>query len=231
MEFITHHRHGRNVGDLERTASILAGAWLAISGLRQRGASGWLTLGLGAEMLRRGATGRCYAYDVLGLSTIPKPPGASLSYTAGVRVDAAVTVYRPREEVFRFFRDFRNLPQIMRHLESVTMLDDRRSHWVAKAPVGQTVEWDAEIINEIDNRLIAWRSLPGASVDNAGSVHFKEDPNRRGTIVKVELQYNPPAGMLGALVARMFGEEPTQQIREDLYRLKQVLEAGSPQPA
>jgi uncharacterized membrane protein len=176
MEFITHPRHGRNVGDLERTASLLAGAWLAISGLRKRGASGWLSLGLGAEMLRRGATGKCYAYDLLGLSTVPKPPGASLSYTAGIRVDAAVTVYRPRDEVFRFFRDFNNLPQIMRHLESVTVLDGHRSHWVAKAPAGQTVGWDAEIINEIGNRLIAWRSLPGATVDNAGSVHFAKTP-------------------------------------------------------
>ncbi|MGH9648661.1 MAG: hypothetical protein ACRD4E_17800, partial [Bryobacteraceae bacterium] len=100
------------------------------------------------------------------------------------------------------------------------------SHWVAKAPAGRVVEWRAEIINEQENHLIAWRSLPGADVDNAGSVQFSEGPNGQGTEVKVALQYNPPGGPVGAWFARLFGEEPSQQIGEDLERLKQLLEKG-----
>jgi uncharacterized membrane protein len=113
----------------------------------------------------------------------------------------------------------------MDHLESVTVLDERRSHWVAKGPVGSKVEWDAVIHNEIPNELIAWRSLEGAEVDNAGSVHFT--PTETGdTEVRVVLRYDPPAGRVGAAIARLFGEEPSRQVAEDLRRLKQVVEAG-----
>jgi uncharacterized membrane protein len=115
----------------------------------------------------------------------------------------------------------------MKHLESIRVLDDRRSHWVAKGPAGRTAEWDAEIINEIENELIGWRSLEGAQVDNAGSVHFKSSPNGRGTEVRVLLQYNPPGGAVGAVLAKLWGEEPGQQIDGDLRRLKQILEAGA----
>jgi uncharacterized membrane protein len=114
----------------------------------------------------------------------------------------------------------------MDHLESVTVQDDKRSHWVAKAPAGTTVEWDAEIINEKENELIAWRSLDGADVDNAGSVRFSEATGGRGTVVKVSLEYDPPAGIIGSLIAKLFGEEPSQQVQEDLHRFKQVMETG-----
>jgi uncharacterized membrane protein len=136
------------------------------------------------------------------------------------------TIYRSPEEVYRFWRDFQNLPRFMTHLESVQVTDEKRSHWVAKAPAGTSVEWDAEITDDQPNQLIAWRSLEGADVDNWGTVRFDPAPGNRGTEVRVEVEYNPPAGAIGAAVARLFGEAPEEQIKGDLRRLKQVLEIG-----
>jgi uncharacterized membrane protein len=132
----------------------------------------------------------------------------------------------PRAEVYRFWRDFANLPRFMKHLESVQVVDETRSHWVAKGPAGRRVEWDAVVHNEVENERIAWRSLPGSDVDNAGTVWFKDAPGDRGTEVRVELQYNPPGGALGAVFAWLWGEEPGVQIQDDLHRLKALLEAG-----
>ncbi|MGH8057376.1 MAG: SRPBCC family protein, partial [Candidatus Entotheonellia bacterium] len=114
----------------------------------------------------------------------------------------------------------------MQHLKAVTKLSDTRSHWVAKGPAGTSVEWDAEIINDQANEWIAWRSLPNADVDHAGSVHFRRAPGGRGTEVKVEMEYRPPAGRVGAAIASLFGTEPSQQMEQDLHHLKQWIEAG-----
>lgn len=141
-------------------------------------------------------------------------------------VTKAITVNRPPEEVYRFWRQFDNLPRFMSHLESVQVLDERRSHWKAKAPAGKTVEWDAQITEDIPNELIAWESLEGADVANAGSVRFAPAPGGRGTELTVQMRYDPPAGPLGTIVARLFGEEPGQQVDGDLRRFKQVLETG-----
>jgi uncharacterized membrane protein len=143
---------------------------------------------------------------------------------AGIHVEEAVTVSRPPSEVFRFWRNFENLPRFMNHLRAVSQREAGISHWVARGPAGMNVEWDARIINEIDGRLIAWQSLEGSEVSTAGSVNFRETP--RGTEVRVHLQYNPPAGKLGAAVARLLGEEPTVQIHDDLRRFKQLIETG-----
>jgi uncharacterized membrane protein len=143
---------------------------------------------------------------------------------AGIHVEEAVTVNRPLADVFRFWRNFENLPAFMKHLESVSEREAGISHWVARGPSGMRVEWDARIINEIDNKLIGWQSLDGSTIATAGSVNFRESP--RGTEVRVHLQYNPPAGRLGAAVAWLFGEEPTLQVREDLRRFKQLIETG-----
>jgi uncharacterized membrane protein len=136
------------------------------------------------------------------------------------------TINRSPEEVYRFWRNFENLPRFMSHLESVQVSDEKRSHWVARAPMGTTVEWDAEIIEDRPNYAISWRSLEGADVDNRGTVRFDRAPGDRGTEVRVEVEYNPPAGAIGAAVARLFGEAPEEQIKGDLRRLKQVLEIG-----
>ena len=114
----------------------------------------------------------------------------------------------------------------MQHLQSVTVIDLTHSHWVAKAPDGRDVAWDAEIINDKENELIAWRSIGDADIDNAGSVHFTPAPGGRGTVVKVVLEYNPPAGKAGKFVAKLFGEDPDTQVREDLRHLKEIMEAG-----
>lgn len=141
-------------------------------------------------------------------------------------VARSVTIRQPREMVYAFWHDFENLPRFMAHLESVRVTGDRRSHWVAKGPAGSTVEWDAETVEDRPDELIAWRSLPGASVPSSGQVRFQDAPGGRGTEIHVELRYDPPAGKLGALVAKLFGEDPRQQVDGDLRRLKQVLETG-----
>ncbi len=114
----------------------------------------------------------------------------------------------------------------MSHVQEVRVTDPTHSHWIVSGPAGTSVEWDAEVYNEKENELIAWRSLEGADVDNAGSVRFESAPDGRGTLVRVSVKYDPPAGVVGATVAKLFGENPEQQIDEDLRRFKQVMEAG-----
>ena len=143
-----------------------------------------------------------------------------------VHVTETITIRRPRQEVYGFWHNFENLPRFMAHLESVQVLDNNRSHWKAKAPAGTTVEWDAETIEDRPDELISWRSLPDATVPNSGSVRFKDAPGDRGTEVQVELRYQPPGGKIGALLAKLFGEEPQQQVKGDLRRFKQVMETG-----
>jgi uncharacterized membrane protein len=138
----------------------------------------------------------------------------------------AITIRRPLNEVYDFWRNFRNLPTFMTHLESVEVVDDRHSHWTARAPAGRLVEWDAEIVEERPNEVIAWRTLPGSNVDHAGSVRFSPAPSGRGTEVRVQIDYSLPGGRLASAIARLFGEEPHQQVQADLRKLKQVMETG-----
>ena len=146
--------------------------------------------------------------------------------SSGVHVTQALTINRPRSEVYGFWHNFENLPRFMAHLESVEVLDNNRSRWKAKAPAGTTVEWEAETIEDRPNELISWRSLPDASIPNSGTVRFKDAPGNRGTEIHVELRYQPPGGKLGSLIAKLFGEEPEQQVKGDLRRFKQVMETG-----
>jgi uncharacterized membrane protein len=217
-----------NVGQTERWGSALVGGALAIYGLTRRSWGGVVLALVGGTLIHRGSTGHCYMYDAIGMNTAETTDNPLVSVPAGkgIKVEKSVTVNRPPEELYRFWRNFENLPRFMNHLESVRELGEGRSHWVAKAPAGKTVEWDAEIYNEKENELIAWRSLEGADIPNAGSVRFERAPGGRGTEVKVALEYDPPAGSLGAAVAKLFGEEPEQQVQEDLRRFKQVMEAG-----
>jgi uncharacterized membrane protein len=144
----------------------------------------------------------------------------------GIQAKAACIVHREPDQVYAFWRDFRNLSRFMKHLESVEEFADGRSHWIAKGPAGMKVEWDAVIVADEPGRVITWRSLENSDIDHAGAVQFEPAPGRRGTIVKVSFQYNPPIGVLGAAVAKLFGEEPEQQLDDDLRRFKQVLEVG-----
>lgn len=138
----------------------------------------------------------------------------------------SITINKPAEEIYAFWRNFENLPRFMNHLKSVSVIDDKKSHWVAKGPAGSEVEWDAEIIEEKSGELIAWRSLPGATVPNAGVVRFERAAGGRGTVVRVNLRYHPPGGSIGAAIAKLFGEAPEKQIPVDLLRIKQLLETG-----
>jgi uncharacterized membrane protein len=165
------------------------------------------------------------ALDVLCSQQLSRPANARTP-GAAMRVSQAVTINRSPEELYRFWRDFQNLPRFMKHLESVQTLEGQRSHWVAKGPAGTTVEWDAEILEDHPNELIFWRSIEGAEVDNTGSVRFERAPGGRGTVVRVRMQYDPPAGVVGATVAKLFGEDPAWQVKDDLRRFKQLMETG-----
>ncbi len=143
-----------------------------------------------------------------------------------VTVYHAVTINKPASELYAFWRDFQNLPRFMDHLKSVEVIDQQRSRWRAKAPAGMKVEWEAEITEDTPNERIAWRSLPNADVDNHGSVNFTAAPGGRATEVRVHLEYVPPAGQLGRYVAKLFGEEPEQQVKDDLRHFKQLMETG-----
>jgi uncharacterized membrane protein len=143
-----------------------------------------------------------------------------------IQIKKSILINRPVEEIYRFWRDFDNLPRVMEHLESVEVTDDKRSRWTAKGPGGKRIRWEAEITEDRPNELIAWRSIEGAAVENSGSVRFEAAPGERGTVVRVELDYQPPAGSVGATIARIMGREPQLQIQEDLRRLKQIMEAG-----
>jgi uncharacterized membrane protein len=169
------------------------------------------------------------ALDLMAAKQLSRQPetAANEQMDEGIiRTKRSITVRRPIEEVYAFWHAFENLPSFMRHLESVTVTDERRSHWVAKAPAGRTVEWDAETVEDRENELISWRSLPGADVYNAGEVRFNRAPGDRGTEVRVTLEYDPPLGKLGSKVAMLFREEPGQQVQEDLRHFKQVMETG-----
>ena len=143
-----------------------------------------------------------------------------------MKVKKVITINGTAAELYSFWHNFENLPRFMRHLESVQVTGDGRSHWKAKAPAKQTVEWDAAVIDDRPNELIAWRSLDGADIDNSGSVRFTPATGGRGTVVTVELEYDAPGGKAGALVAKLFGEEPDQQVYDDLRAFKQVMELG-----
>lgn len=143
-----------------------------------------------------------------------------------IAVRQSVTIARPAQDLYAFWRDFANLPRIMRHLKSVEVLSGDRSHWVAKGPMNTSVEWDAIITEDTPGRRIAWRSLEDAEVPNEGWVEFNRAPAGQGTEVQVSLSYDPPLGPIGKAVAWLFGEEPNQQVREDLQRFQQLMETG-----
>jgi uncharacterized membrane protein len=143
-----------------------------------------------------------------------------------VLVGRTVTIDRPREELYAFWRDFNNLPRFMHHIRSVTVTSAGRSHWVVEAPGGKTVEWDSEIIEDQPGHVLAWKSLQDASVRNSGRVEFADSPDGRGSIVRVTLAYDPPGGAVGKVIAKLFQQEPKIQARRDLRRFKQLMETG-----
>lgn len=217
-----------NVGEVERMASKVGGGVLVGLGLMKGGLKGLVLAGLGGALLYRGASGHCSLYEALGADTAdehePGPSGA-VPAGAGVRVEEAITIDRSPEEVYRFWRDHANLPRFMHAIESVTSEDGVRSHWKTVGALGVGLEWDAEIFEDKPGELIAFRST-GGHVDTAGSIHFSPAPSGRGTIVRVNQKINPPLGKAAVAVAKLFGQGPEGQTRQDLRRLKQLLETG-----
>jgi uncharacterized membrane protein len=215
-----------NVSANERWLSLVAGG--VVTGLCLTGRSPrLLSTVAGGYLVLRAMTGNCMLYQALGVSTSDST-AEQTAVTAGhgTRVDHAITVNRPATEVYRFWRDLENLPRFMTHLIDVDTTTDGRSHWVAKGPLGMKFEWDAEIVADSPDRVIGWKSLDGADVDTAGSVHFNELPHGRGTEVRVELKYDPPGGRLGTAIAKLIGHSPEAQIKADMRRFKQIMEAG-----
>jgi len=215
-----------NVSNNERWLSLLAGGTIAGLGLCGR-ANPVLSTILGTGLLYRAATGNCPCYQALGVSTSDSTAKrTAVAAGQGTRIENAVTVNKPASEVYRFWRDLENLPKFMTHLLDVDTTTDGRSHWIAQGPFGLRVEWDAEIVTDTPNEVIAWRSLDGADVDTAGSVHFIELPHGRGTEVRVELKYDPPAGKLSTAIAKIVGKSPESQIKADMRQFKQLMESG-----
>lgn len=211
-----HRRAARESSRSEpRLLPLVGGALLAGYGL-SRGS-------LGGMLLALGGGGLAY-YGITSEIPFTKPlaPDGETSQ----RVVQSVTIDRPPSEIYDEWHDVTRLPRIMSHLVSVTHTDDGLTHWVAKAPMGRTVAWNAEVIHDQDSRVIAWRSVGDAAVPNVGAVRFDEAPGGRGTEVKVTIEYSMPGGTLGAAVAKLMGEEPSQQIADDLRRFKQFIETG-----
>lgn len=213
-----------SLGDAENWLALGTGALLLFIGASRRSAMGAWLAASSAPLLYRGITGRWpAAFNAYGRVDDTR---IALAGERGVHVRESIRLELPIQDVYRFWRRLENLPRFMRHLDQVREAADGKSHWVASGPAGLRVAWDAEIINEVENKVLAWRSLPGSDVVTAGSVNFDAARGGRNTQVSVHLQYAPPAGKAGARVASLFGREPSQTIREDLRRFKQLLEAG-----
>lgn len=213
-----------NVGAAERGVSLAAGLAM-IYYLLTRRPNRNLSLPLSLEagyMIYRGATGHCVIYQMMEIDR-------SELGNRGIQVQRSVTVNLPRAQLYRIWRNFENLPRFMKHLQRVDVDEatgGKLSHWVAKAPFGREVEWQAEMTEDQENETIAWRSRPGSTVQSEGRVQFADAPGRKGTIITVSMRYNPPAGSMGAAIAKLVGKEPGQQLRDDLRHFKQIMETG-----
>ena len=212
-----------NVGRQERNASLVGGAALALSGLRKIIKGGYLPgmalIAAGGMFLYRGQTGHCDLYQAAGIDTAG---GAE----QGVQVEKFLTINRTPQQVYEFWRNLENLPRFLRHVDSVRVTGERTSHWKASGPVGTSLEWDAEMVEDYPGQLILWRSVGDAALPNEGVVEFREAPGDRGTEVKVSICYFPPGGKAGKLAAKLAHTITAQQVEEDLKRLKQILETG-----
>jgi len=210
-----------NVGKGERIASVVGGALLAFYGLKKGDKAGTAMALSGGALLLRGASGYCPVNAATGRDT------SGAQQDVSIEITRSLTINRPRQEVYQFWRQLENLPKFMQHLSEVRPLGPKRSHWIAKMPKGVgTVEWEADIIVEEENALLAWRSLPESDIDNAGEVRFFDAPAGRGTVVQAAIAYRPPAGDLGGGLAKLLNPAFKQVVKEDLRRFKRLMETG-----
>ncbi len=219
----------KNVGKAERGLSIVAGLGLLLGGFARRGYTGVALGALGALLLRRGASGQCALYRRIGISgAASSRPG--VPDNVGVNLVRSILIEKSPEELFAFWRHLPNVTRVMPRVKQVDLLDERRSHWVVKAPWGRRVEWDALLINEHPNALLAWESQPGARVENAGSIRFEPEPHGLGTVVTMKVEYNPPGGLPGRLGALLYGKGIRREIEKSLARFKSLMETGEAEP-
>lgn len=215
----------KNVNDWERVASVATGLALLAVAKRTDGRQRDAAAAAGVGLLARGATGYCPVNHVAGRTRRRDDPRRALSGSRGVNIDESVTIEASASTLFAFWRNPEHLPKVFPYLTQVEALDETRSRWTMRGPAGATLQWDAEIINERPGELIAWESLPGSDVASAGSVSFRPLV-RGGTEVRVRMQYDPPAGKLGASLAWLLGRNPSADVRESLRQLKQIVETG-----
>jgi uncharacterized membrane protein len=214
-----------NVGDGERVLSAVAGGAALLYGLARGRLGGWALAGLGAALAYRGLSGHCGMYQALGIDRAAGE-GQRVTGNLGIKVEHSVQVNAPPERVYGAWRNFANLPRFMSHVERIEQLGGRRSRWTVRAPGGLNVTWDAEIINDVPNQLIAWRTVDTKMIAHAGSVQFERAADGRGTTVRVSMQYDPPAGEVGHALAAALGQDPERQIEHDLQAFKRAMEAG-----
>jgi uncharacterized membrane protein len=216
----TSPSNARNVGEVERIASTIGGGLLTVAGLSRRSLGGVLLAGVGGALLFRGTTGHCPIFQQLGINTAEDRPPEP------VEITEAVTVNVDRATAYDFWRKLENLPRFMHHLRRVEDLGNRHSRWTAKGPGPlPDLTWNAEIVEEKPGERLVWRSLPGADVHNAGHVSFKDGPHG-GTEVRARIAYRPPAGDVGAAVARWLDPVLGQMVKEDIRRFQHVIETG-----
>jgi len=212
---VTDDRQGQgDSNEIGRWASLIGGGAMVLMGLKQRSLRGALMAVAGGGLAYKAATEKGGVQEAMGL------------LNQAIKVEKTVTINKPAAELYHYWHNFEYLPTFMKHLKSVTVQDNKRSHWVANAPLGASVEWDAEILEDRENEFISWASVEGADIENSGFVRFKPATGDRGTEVKVVLEYAPPGGALASAIAKLFGEEPEQQIGDDLRRFKMLMETG-----
>ncbi|HXH82584.1 MAG TPA: SRPBCC family protein [Candidatus Tectomicrobia bacterium] len=213
----------QNVGPTERWVSAVGGGALALWGLSRRSLPGLVIAGLGGALAWRGVTGWCNVYGALGIDRA----GARRTVgNVGVKIDRAITIAHPAQRLYYFWRDFRNLPRIMSHVERVEVLDETRSRWTVRPAPGATLTWEAEIVNDRPAHTIAWRTAPGSEVAHAGSVRFEPVEGGKATRLEVSLQYDPPGGVLGHAISALVGADAGRRIEQDLAELKAAVESG-----
>lgn len=206
------------MSDAERWGSLLGGGAMVLMGLQQRSLRGALLAIAGGGLAYRAATSE---------TSIKSAVESAIEGTQNIRVEQSVTIAdKSPEELYRFWRNFENLPSFMHHLQSVKIIDDKRSHWVAKAPFDKTIEWDAEIIGDRQNQLIAWTSVEGSDIEHSGFVRFQIAPGGRGTKVKIVLEYNPPGGKITDTFSQLIGKATEKEIKQEIRRFKMLMEAG-----
>ena len=206
-----------NVNDNERLLSVTLGTFFLTRGLKKVSVLNTL---LGGYLIYRGASGHCPVYSQVQRNKYIDKPEA-------VNIQTTLIVNKSRQEVYDFWRKLENLPLFMKHLKTVKEVDEKRSHWEASVPGNlTTISWDAEIVKEEDGKLISWKSLPGATVENAGKVDFQDSLGGQGTELRVVITYRPPAGKVGSGIAWLLNPVFRKMIENDIVNFKQYIETG-----